>query len=231
MPEYRNRFLRSFNLDQLAALEPIEFVELPAERIVYQQDEPIVQLIFLDSALGSISRHVQGRAEPVEIWMFAGPVGFIGSHTLLHRPESLYEYRTRIAGTGWGVSRVALHALMADDRDFAARIQAHVRNGYAEMSNVAACTAIHNQEQRLCRLMLVTAQGVGSDRVDLRRRVLRDMVSMSRTHIFQVQRQLRGLVTIERDHFEIHDRAGLEARACGCLGDMYEQRVKVITDT
>lgn len=229
MPDYRNRFLRTFNLDQLAALEPIEFVELPANGIIYRQDEPVTQLIFVDYGLGSTLRRVPSRPDPVEIWTWAGPLGFIGTHTLLHRPDSIYEYRTRIAGSGWRVSREAMHGLIADDREFAARMLAHVRNGYAEMANVAACMAIHNQEQRLCRLLLVIAQGVGSDRVELRRRVLRGMVEMSRTHMFQVARRLRNVVTIERDVFEIHDRAGLEASACQCLRDMYDQRARAIT--
>jgi CRP-like cAMP-binding protein len=229
LPEYRNRFLRSFNLDQLAALQPIELVELPVDQIVYRQDEPITHMIFVESGLISTLRHVRERPEPVELWSFGGLFGFLGTHTLLHRAESIYEYRTRIAVTGWSVPREAIHGLMVDDLEFSLRMQAHVRNGYAEIANVAACMAIHSQEQRLCRLMLLIAQAVGTDRVSLRRRVLRGMVGMSRTHIFQVGRRLGGLVTIEREHFEIHDRAGLDARACGCLRGTYEAR-GAITD-
>ena len=213
-----NHRLRAFTMAQTQVLEPIEPVRWRAGRVIYQQGEPVTHLIFVDTGWGLVRRNVVGHA-PVAVWAFYGPTTILGLHAMLQRPESTYDYAALTEVTGWRIERDAMHDLMAVDTGFAQRLQVWVRWSHVGIAQVAACRAVHSLEQRLCRHLLMLRARAEGDRVDCPRRVLTEMVPMSRDSFHSLGRRLAGAVSFTRGGFEVHDAAALEARACGCFRD------------
>lgn len=228
MPDIQNRFLLAFTPEQLDALAPIEPIALPAGGIVYRQDEPITHLIFIDSGLGSALRHVPGSRQPVEIWTFGGSLGVIGTHTILNEPESFFEYRTRISGTGWRVSRTKIQAAMERDGNFRDHMRALVHTTSLGIAQQSACNVAHSFEQRLCRTLMMIHEAVDGV-VPLSRRTLSEMVPVTRSYMYKLAAEkLAGAVAFVGATFQILDVAEVERRACGCFRQVQAARERVI---
>jgi CRP-like cAMP-binding protein len=229
VPEILNDVLRSLTLTQLDMLRPIEAVTFPEARVIYCQGEQISHLIFCDTGLFSTLRLVVNEANrPVEIWCAGGRCGVIGAHTLLQPAASLYEFVARIEITGWLVRREALHHVMARDVGFAERMQALNRATHATVGQVAACRAIHNYEQRLCRQLLMIRAALETDRIPLQIQVLAEMIPMSRQHLYRVAAGLRDVFRFATPGVEIIDPEALERRACTCFRQADADRAQVI---
>jgi CRP-like cAMP-binding protein len=89
---------------------------------------------------------------------------------------------------------------------------------WAESQQTAACNAIHDGSQRLCRWLLQSADCIGSDHLLLTQEYLADMLGVRRTTVTLLAQELqeRGVIRYSRGKITILDRKGLEARACEC---------------
>src|SRR5687768_5218543 len=87
-------------------------------------------------------------------------------------------------------------------------------------SQSAACNALHRVEARMCRWLLMSSDGVGSDEVNLTQEYLAAMLGVRRPGVTEVAGKLRaeGLIDYSRGRILIKDRAGMERRACECYG-------------
>jgi CRP-like cAMP-binding protein len=102
---------------------------------------------------------------------------------------------------------------------------AHLRNLYcryadyllAQIMQTVACNNIHDIEARAARWLL-TAQDRAGDRLELTQESLAGLLGVQRTTVNAVARELQdeGLITTRRGIIEVHDRQGLERRACEC---------------
>jgi len=102
---------------------------------------------------------------------------------------------------------------------------AHLRNLYcrysdyllAQIMQTVACNSYHPIEARAARWLL-TAQDRAGSRLELTQESLSGLLGVQRTTVNAVARQLQdeGLITTKRGIIEVHDRDGLERRACEC---------------
>jgi CRP-like cAMP-binding protein len=102
---------------------------------------------------------------------------------------------------------------------------AHLRNLFcrysdyllAQIMQTVACNSFHPIEARAARWLL-TAQDRAGKRLELTQESLAGLLGVQRTTVNAVARELQdeGLITTRRGIIEVHDRAGLEQRACEC---------------
>jgi CRP-like cAMP-binding protein len=87
-------------------------------------------------------------------------------------------------------------------------------------SHSAACNAVHRVEERMCRWLLMSSDGVGSDYVNLTHEYLAAMLGVRRPGVTEVALRLKaeGLIDYTRGRIHILDRAGVERHACECYG-------------
>ncbi|HJQ33564.1 MAG TPA: Crp/Fnr family transcriptional regulator [Pyrinomonadaceae bacterium] len=85
-------------------------------------------------------------------------------------------------------------------------------------SQSAACNALHGVEARMCRWLLMSSDGVGSNEVRLTQEYLAVMLGVRRPGVTEVAGRLRaeGLIDYRRGQINILDRAALERHACEC---------------
>ena len=92
-----------------------------------------------------------------------------------------------------------------------------------QMQQVSACNALHPIETRLARLLLRTADCVGSDNgIPFTQEQISQLLGVQRTTINLVIRIMAnvGLLRSRRGRVEIVDRSGLEKKACECYASI-----------
>ena len=102
---------------------------------------------------------------------------------------------------------------------------AHLRNLFcrysdyllAQIMQTVACNSFHAIEARAARWLL-TAQDRAGSRLALTQESLAGLLGVQRTTVNAVARELQdeGLITTRRGIIEVHDREGLQRRACEC---------------
>ena len=210
MPEYQNAFLRELSAEQLRLLEPIEAVELEREQVLYRTGDQLTHLFFLEGGLGSMLRPTSD-GQLAHVWCCgSGGRSFLGAHELLYAaPETLFEYRIRIPGRAYRISRVAMRNAMARDERLRAFMDRIIRALNIAMVQMLVCLHTHSVEQRAARQLLMLRYALRSDRLPLTRQALAQMVPTQREYLYPVARKWGGIVTFT-DNVEIHDAAALE---------------------
>lgn len=85
-------------------------------------------------------------------------------------------------------------------------------------SQTAACNRLHHIEARLCRWLLMSSDGVGSQEFFLTHEFLSTMLGVRRAGVSEAASQLqgKGLIRYQRGRIQILDRKSLEIAACEC---------------
>jgi CRP-like cAMP-binding protein len=88
----------------------------------------------------------------------------------------------------------------------------------AQVQQTAACNALHEVDERLCRWLLQTQDRAGGNHIALTHEFLSQMLAVRRTTVTLVARSLQkaGAIKYRRGKIEIVDRRKLEKRACEC---------------
>jgi CRP-like cAMP-binding protein len=88
------------------------------------------------------------------------------------------------------------------------------------VSYSAACNRIHGLDERLCRWLLMSSDGVGSEELALTQESLALVLGVRRAGVTEAAGELRGagLITYRRRRIRVLDREGLAARSCECYG-------------
>ena len=89
-------------------------------------------------------------------------------------------------------------------------------------SHSAACNRLHGLEQRFCKWLLMSSDGIGSNEVGLTQEFLSVMLGVRRAGVTEaaLKVQAAGLISYGRGLIRILDRAGLERSACECYARM-----------
>jgi CRP-like cAMP-binding protein len=94
-----------------------------------------------------------------------------------------------------------------------------------QVQQLSGCNALHPIEERVARLLLRTADCIGSNIVPLTQELMSQMLGVQRTTVNLVIRMMAsvGAVRTRRGHVEIIDRPTLESRTCECYASIRDR--------
>lgn len=221
----RNSILASLPDEQYQRLlpnfEPFDFWH---GRIIYEADDPIDYLYFPSGALVSLVTQMRdGKIVEVGVVGKEGMTGIaalLGANTSAERalvqiadggvraPISVIKEEFRRGGTLHDVLLVYTNALMR------------------QVSQTAACNAVHTVGERLSRWLLMCQDRVDSPNFLLTQEFLSDMLGTRRAtvNVAALRLQAARVIRYNRGHITVTDRPGLEASSCECyqaLGNEY----------
>lgn len=222
-----NRLLAALPREELEQLRPhFERVTLPHGQHAIVPDTPIREVYFpLNCLLSLVTTMADGSS--VESGSI-GREGMSGVPVLLDAERTPMPTFVQVPGDAIkmraDVFKQAYDASPAVRRLMNRYIHVVIVNG----SNAAACNRLHKLDQRLCKWLLMSCDGVGSDEVDLTHDYLAIMMGVRRAGVTEAagKAQEMGLINYRRGHIRITDRKGLEACACECYRrtrDEYER--------
>jgi len=212
--------------DYQRVLAGLEQVTLKFGDILYEPGEPIRHVYFPNNSLISLLTLADGHLA-LEVGM-VGLEGMVGAPVALGVNDS--PVRALVQGNG---SAMRMPAECFSKEFIQSEALQHLLYRYthvlmAQVTQTAACNRFHIVEQRLARWLLMTLDRLGVDHFILTQEFLSHMLGVRRVGVTKAASALqkRELISYSRGNITIHDRAGLEAYACGCyrtVNNYYKQ--------
>jgi CRP-like cAMP-binding protein len=196
----------------------LEPVVLEYRRPLYNANEPIEFVHFIESGVGSLVL-TMANGDAAEVGTI-GNEGFVGLPVLLgddRAPTSVY---IQVPGVGLRMRAETFREELERSGPLRATMLRYAHALFNQVAQSAACAALHSLEQRCCRWMLMTRDRMQSDEFLLTQEFLAMMLGVRRAGVTVAAGGLRraGLIEYKRGSVTIIDRGGLEQRSCECYG-------------
>jgi CRP-like cAMP-binding protein len=214
-PESMNKILASLRTTSGNWLATLELVTLPAGTVLYEPDEKIEHVYFLNNALVSIvTMNTEGST--LEIGL-VGNEGMVGVPAIL---GGVTPYRA-VVQMGGQAFRITGQNLCDEFRrnPFLRDLLLKYTNAFiVQIAQSSICNCYHTLQERLCRWLLVARDAVRSDILVLTHDVIARLLGTRRASVTVAAGLLQraGLIKINRGQLTILDAPGLEAMSCEC---------------
>jgi CRP-like cAMP-binding protein len=146
-----------------------------------------------------------------------GREGVVEGFNLLGSAKSPTTAFVQVGGTALRIRYDELQK-EAFTEPFLCRLLEFIQRHTFTLSQLAACTGLHEIEERLARWLLMVSDRLGSERFDLTQEFLAEMLGTRRTSVTLAAGSLQrsGLIEYKRGHIKILDREKLQSAACEC---------------
>ena len=213
-----NDILSRIPSDQIKVLQPYLYrVTLVASQVLYEDKGPIDAVYFLEEGLAALIADT-GDGGTIQIGML-GSEGFAGTGAMFDGEfVSTQRGVVQIAGSAYRMDRRRFQQALAACAELRELCLRHSQALMMQISQTAACNAVHLMPQRLTRLLLMTHDRIGTDELRLTQEHLAAMMGVRRAGLSNILGKLQdqGLIRQGRGRVNILDRPGLEARSCPC---------------
>lgn len=211
----------------LAALSPAVFdrlaphlnhVTLERGEVIYTSGERLTHLYFPIDCLFSVTITMQNGAT-AEVGM-VGSREVLGIHALLGNDIGTQtEVMAQIPGSAMKIDVQTVREEFDRNGELHDVILRCLQAFLAQVSQTAACNALHPLEQRLSRWLLEAQERLYVDNLPLTQEFLSTMLGVRRAGVTQTAQKLqeRKLIQYRRGSVQIINQAGLEASGCECF--------------
>jgi CRP-like cAMP-binding protein len=198
-------------------------VELPVKKLIYQPNEPIRQVYFVELGMISVVS-VMKDGGSIEVGTI-GSEGMAGASVLFGADRLPYQCFVQIAGHGFSMKAAALKAEAARSDELRDSILRYQSAFMVQTMQCTACNGLHSVAQRCCRWLLMSRDRAGSDVFSLTHEFLALMLGVRRASVSEVLRPLQecGWIQSNRGIISILNREGLESGSCECYRVIKEQ--------
>jgi CRP-like cAMP-binding protein len=217
VPVFRNTVLQHLPQDVIQRLE-LTHVKLPVDREIEYPGNEIKSLIFIERGVGSMTTTFTDGSQ-VEIAL-AGSESVLGASALLGTHHSLNRVYMQIAGEGYSTRRVIAAEEFQRSGEFHRLVLRYTQAQFIQSAQTAGCNARHSIQQRLARWLLLVADRVEDNEIQLSQDYIAHMLGVQRSSVSIQAAKLQkgGMIHYTRGKIEIVDREKLERKACECYG-------------
>jgi CRP-like cAMP-binding protein len=212
-----NKILASLPTSSGHWLKTLEPVVLAKGTILYEPDEKIEHVYFLNNALVSIIS-MNSEGSTVEIGLI-GHEGMVGVPAIL---GGITPYRAvvQMEGDAFRVRGQRLHEEFQRNPFLRDLLLKYTNAFIIQIAQSSICNCYHILQERLCRWLLVARDAVRSDELVLTHDVIARLLGTRRASVTVAAGLLQraGLIKISRGHLTILDASGLEGMSCECYG-------------
>jgi CRP-like cAMP-binding protein len=219
-----NQLLSLLPPSEYQRLSPyLQAVSLPVREILYTARAPIDYVYFPLSGMVS-AMTVMEDGSAIEVATI-GKEGVVGLTAFVGGETSPYEVMVQVEGEGIRMRSDVLANEASQDGPLRRLLVLYNTAFSTQVSYSVACNGLHKVEKRCCRWLLMTADRMESDTVQLTHEFLAIMLGVRRSSVTEVLQPLqgRGLIKNGRGKIKILDRPGLETAACECYRTVKEE--------
>lgn len=202
--------------DRQRILPALERVELALGEVVYESSARLDHLYFPTGAVVSMLYTMEDGAT-AEMGR-CGSDGVVGVSLFLGGDTTPNRALVQIAGGALRMRARTLQAEFARGGALQQLLLCYTQALLTQISQTAVCNRLHSVEKRLCRLLLLSHDRVGSDELFMTQELIANMLGGRRESVTVAAAHLQdaGLIRYSRGHIHILDRARLERAACEC---------------
>ena len=212
-----NRILASLPGEELERLRPhLERVRLTRGQPVIVPEKPIRDFYFpLTCLLSLVTTMIDGAS--VESGTI-GREGMSGVPVLLDARQTTMPTFVQVPGEALRVRADVVKASYDACGHLRTLLNRYIHTVIVVGSHAAACNRLHALEQRFCKWLLMSSDGIGSDEVGLTQEFLAVMLGVRRAGVTEaaLKVQAAGLISYGRGLIRVIDRERLEQSACEC---------------
>jgi CRP-like cAMP-binding protein len=194
----------------------LELVTLPLGKALYESGDQLNHVYFPTTAIVSLLYELEnGSSAEIAVVGHEGIVGialFMGGDTMPNRAV------VQSAGQAYRLKGV----LLKEEFNRAGALQ-HLLLRYTlamltQMAQTAVCNRHHSVDQQLCRWLLLSLDRLPSNELSMTQELIANMLGVRREGVTEAAGKLQsaGLISYNRGHITVLDRAGLEKRVCEC---------------
>lgn len=216
-----NRILAALMGEELERLRPhLERVRLTRGQPVIVPEKPIRDFYFPLTCLLSLVTTMEDGAS-VESGTI-GREGVSGVPVLLDARQTTMPTFVQVPGEAFRVRANIVKDAYDSSGSLRTLLNRYIHTLIVVSSHSAACNRLHGLEQRFCKWLLMSSDGIGSDEVGLTQEFLAVMLGVRRAGVTEaaLKVQAAGLISYGRGRIRILDRARLERSACECYARM-----------
>jgi CRP-like cAMP-binding protein len=213
----RNRLLARLPAEEFERLRPhLSQIVLTAGEAIYDSGRPADWIYFPTTAVVSFV-HTTESGATTQVGL-VGNEGVLGLAVLLGAKSLPDGAVVQIAGEALRAKGEIVAQEFWRGGAFQHLLLRYLQTLMTQISQTAACNQMHSVEQRLCRWLLLCLDRVESDELTMTQEFLARMLGDRRESVTLAAGNLQslGLIQYARGRMVVLDRAGLEARACGC---------------
>ena len=224
----RNVLLGALPADELARMAPsLEWVSLPRRFVLDSPDIEIESVYFPTSGIASVVA-VGSRGEQVDTAM-TGREGMTGLAVFLGTGQMPVQTIVQVAMSGFRMPAGDLRAELERGGLLVNLLQRYTQVVMVSMAQLILCNRAHRLEERAARWLLQVDERVEETPFDVTQEFLAEMIGVQRPSVSLAVAQLKdeGLIAYSRGRMTVIDRAGLLARACGCIRVMHREEARL----
>jgi CRP-like cAMP-binding protein len=222
-----NRLLARLPGAELELLRPhLETVSLAHAHPLITPHDPIPYIYFPINCLASLVTILEDGST-VEAGC-VGREGMVGVPVLLDAETTPMQTLVQIPGDSVRVKAKIVKDVFERGGALRDLLNRFIHTLFVVASQSTACNRRHQIENRLARWLLMSSDGVASDKLALTQEFLATMLGVRRSGVTEaaIKLQRAGLISYNRGYVEILDREALEHATCECyhmVKDEYER--------
>jgi CRP-like cAMP-binding protein len=183
---------------------------------VSQPNEPIQYIYFPECGLISTDAFTDS-GESVEIGV-VGREGITGLPALFGQPQMAHRVLVQGSGKGYRIAAPLLRKIFLEGGELQRLINNFIYLQLIQISQSVLCNRLHELETRLARWLMMSADRMESDQLQLTQEFLAQMLGVQRSTVTVAAGVLQrgGMIEYRRGKILILNRAMLKEAACEC---------------
>jgi CRP-like cAMP-binding protein len=217
MDPSQNRLLALLPAQELDALRPhLQQVTLSYAQPLITPNKPIRHVYFPVTGLGSLVAMLEDGSS-VEAGI-VGREGMTGIPVILGADTTPMQTLVQIPGEGFRMETQVIKAEMERRGALHSIMHRYTHTLFVIASQSVACGRRHSIEARLCRWLLMSSDGIGSNDLAITQEFLATMLGVRRAGVTEAAMKLQeqGWIRYSRGFVRLLDRAALEGATCEC---------------
>src|SRR5258706_1190156 len=197
----------------------LEPMSLSPGTTLYEAGLPSKPLLFPTAGIVSLVHFAEtGASTEVAV---VGSEGVIGFPTFLGGESMPLRAVVQCSGSATRLPASALHAeIKRNGVDLQRQLLRYTQALMTQMAQSAVCNRHHPIDRQLCRWLLMSIDRLAAPEVHMTQEMIANMLGVRREGVTEAAGKLQraGLISYSPGRITVHDRAGLEKRACECYG-------------
>lgn len=225
--EPKSRLLAALSDRDFLRLQPhLQSVSLPRGSVLFDVDEPLRRLYFMETGVAALLTMLENRAIGVAA---VGREGAVDIHTLLlGGMTSLGRCQVLVPGSALALEVSWFRDALDSSPQLRAVCEAYTRTLLVQMLQAVPCNKLHTVEQRCARWLLMCSDRTEADTFEVPRQGLAEMLGVAQPTLTIVARKLQseGMIWYRRNVVTVVARQALENVACECyriIRDRYRE--------
>ncbi|MDQ3817369.1 MAG: Crp/Fnr family transcriptional regulator [Acidobacteriota bacterium] len=217
LPKTSNRILNALTRSEYECLAShLDHVNLSAGEILYHPEQAITHVYFPNRGIVSVVSILEDGSS-VEVGM-VGNEGMFGVSAFLGSVTTPQQAVVQLPGDALRMRVGALKREFDRGGQLQDLLLRYTQAFITQIAQTAACNNAHHIDGRLARWLLMCYDRSQSKEMEMTQEFIAYMLGTRRAGVTVAAGQLRqkGLISYNRGHLTVKDRAGLEEKSCEC---------------